>query len=156
MYKHLTNNGIKVSQEIWQTKIPLKTKIFMWYVNRGVLLTTNNLAGRNWNGHQGCCFCNNNESIQHLFFDCRLAKFIWRVVFVTLDLSPPRNSEHLFNQWSSRGGRKYKPFLLTGAAAVIWAIWLQRNDSVFDRKLPKNFLQVLFRGTFWLRHWAKL
>ncbi|WVZ76804.1 hypothetical protein U9M48_024737, partial [Paspalum notatum var. saurae] len=28
MYKHLVNNGIKVSQEIWQTKIPLKTKNF--------------------------------------------------------------------------------------------------------------------------------
>ncbi|WVZ90646.1 hypothetical protein U9M48_036930, partial [Paspalum notatum var. saurae] len=52
MYKHLINNGIKVSQEIWQTKIPLKTKIFMWYVKRGVLLTKNNLARRNWNGHQ--------------------------------------------------------------------------------------------------------
>ncbi|WVZ96121.1 hypothetical protein U9M48_041796 [Paspalum notatum var. saurae] len=103
MYKHLINKGIRVSQEIWQTKIPLKTKIFMWYVKRGVLLTKDNLARRNWNGDQGCCLCNQNESIQHLFFDCLLAK----------------------------------------AAALIWAIWLQRND-------------VLFRGTFWLRHWAKL
>ncbi|WVZ81596.1 hypothetical protein U9M48_028951 [Paspalum notatum var. saurae] len=80
--------------EICQTKIPLKTKIFMWYVKRGVLLTKDNLARRNWSGHQGCCFCNSNESIQHLFFDCRLAKLIWRA--------------------------------------------------------------VLFRVTFWLRHWAKL
>ncbi|WVZ87298.1 hypothetical protein U9M48_033955, partial [Paspalum notatum var. saurae] len=49
MYKHLINNGIIVSQEIWKTKIPLKTKIFMWYVKRGVLLTKDNLAKRNWN-----------------------------------------------------------------------------------------------------------
>ncbi|WVZ96381.1 LOW QUALITY PROTEIN: hypothetical protein U9M48_042027, partial [Paspalum notatum var. saurae] len=56
MYKHLVSNGIKVSQEIWKTKIPLKIKIFMWYVKRGVLLTKDNLARRNWNGHQGCCF----------------------------------------------------------------------------------------------------
>ncbi|WVZ96894.1 hypothetical protein U9M48_042474, partial [Paspalum notatum var. saurae] len=48
MYKHLINNGIIVSQEIWKTKIPLKTKIFMWYVKRGVLLTKDNLAKRNW------------------------------------------------------------------------------------------------------------
>ncbi|WVZ51479.1 hypothetical protein U9M48_002624, partial [Paspalum notatum var. saurae] len=50
MYKQLINNGIKVSQEIWKTKIPLKTKIVMWYVKRGVLLTKDNLARRNWNG----------------------------------------------------------------------------------------------------------
>ena len=119
MYKHLVNNGIKVSQEIWKTKIPLKTKIFMWYVKRGVLLTKDNLARRNWNGYQGCCFCNSNESIQHLFFDCHLAKFIWRIVFMTLGLSPPRNIAHLFNQWSNHGGTEYKPFLLAGAAALL-------------------------------------
>ncbi|WVZ69828.1 LOW QUALITY PROTEIN: hypothetical protein U9M48_018555 [Paspalum notatum var. saurae] len=48
MYKSLLNNGIKVSQVIWQTNIPLKTKIFMWYVKRGVLLTKDNLARKNW------------------------------------------------------------------------------------------------------------
>ncbi|WVZ54184.1 hypothetical protein U9M48_005022 [Paspalum notatum var. saurae] len=85
MYNYLINSGIKVSQDIWKTKIPLKTKIFMWYVKRGVLLTKDNLARRNWNGHLGCCFCNANESIQHLLFDCRLAKFLWRVVFMSLD-----------------------------------------------------------------------
>ncbi|WVZ54772.1 hypothetical protein U9M48_005521, partial [Paspalum notatum var. saurae] len=51
-------------------KDTIKNKDF--YV-RGVLLTKDNLARRNWNGHQGCCFCNKNESIQHLFFDCCLA-----------------------------------------------------------------------------------
>ncbi|WVZ81339.1 hypothetical protein U9M48_028728, partial [Paspalum notatum var. saurae] len=112
MYKYLINSGIKVPQKIWKTKIPLKTKIFMWYVKRRVLLMKDNLAKRNWNGNLGCCFCNANESIQHLFFDCRVAKFLWRVIFMSL-----------------------------GAAAVPWAIWLQRNDSVFDRKQPKNFLQ---------------
>ncbi|WVZ95111.1 hypothetical protein U9M48_040913 [Paspalum notatum var. saurae] len=53
MYKHLINNGLKVTQEIWQTKIPLKTKIFLWYIKRGVLLTKDNLARRNWLGHKG-------------------------------------------------------------------------------------------------------
>ncbi|WVZ49884.1 hypothetical protein U9M48_001207 [Paspalum notatum var. saurae] len=100
MYKYLINKGIRVSQEIWQTKIPLKTKISMWYVKRGVLLTKDNLARRNWNGYQGCCFL---IIIQHLFFDCLLAKFVWRIAFMTLGLSPPRNTEHLLNQWSSQG-----------------------------------------------------
>ena len=156
MYKHLINNGLKVTQEIWQTKIPLKTKIFLWYIKRGVLLTKDNLARRNWLGHKGCCFCTYNESIQHLFFDCQLAKSLWRIVFMSIGLSPPRNTAHLFNLWVRQGGPKNKPLLLAGAAALIWAIWLQRNDCVFDRKYPKSFLQVLFRGTFWLRQWARL
>ncbi|WVZ51089.1 hypothetical protein U9M48_002268, partial [Paspalum notatum var. saurae] len=92
MYKHLINNGLKVSQEIWRTKIPLKTKIFMWYIKRGVLLTKDNLARRNWFGHQSCCFCNYNESIHHLFFDCRLAKgTFWLRQWAKLQ----RNEEHV-------------------------------------------------------------
>jgi len=47
MYKFLVSNGIKVMQEIWQMKIPLKTKIFMWFLKKGVILTKDNLARRN-------------------------------------------------------------------------------------------------------------
>ncbi|WVZ49477.1 LOW QUALITY PROTEIN: hypothetical protein U9M48_000835, partial [Paspalum notatum var. saurae] len=30
MYKHLINNNISVSQDIWRTQLPLKIKIFLW------------------------------------------------------------------------------------------------------------------------------
>jgi hypothetical protein len=56
MYRHLVNNGLKATQEIWHMKIPLKIKIFMWYLKRGVILTKDNLARRNWNGNKACCF----------------------------------------------------------------------------------------------------
>jgi hypothetical protein len=39
MYVALINNGVRVSQDIWQTKLPIKIKVFMWYLKRGVLLT---------------------------------------------------------------------------------------------------------------------
>ena len=67
MYKNLVDNGIKVTQEIWYAKIPLKIKIFMWYLKRGVLLTKDNLARRNWIERKVCSFCNREEIIQHLF-----------------------------------------------------------------------------------------
>jgi hypothetical protein len=42
-----SNNGINVTHEIWHMKIPLKIKIFMWYLKREVILTKDNLAQRN-------------------------------------------------------------------------------------------------------------
>ena len=33
-----------------------KNKIFMWFLKRGVILTKDNLARRNWNGSKVCCF----------------------------------------------------------------------------------------------------
>jgi hypothetical protein len=32
------------------------------------VLTKDNLAKRNWQGNKRCCFCANDETIQHLFF----------------------------------------------------------------------------------------
>jgi hypothetical protein len=49
-------------------KIPLKIKIFVWFVLKGVILTKDNLLKRNWRGDEKCCFFNNKETIHHLFF----------------------------------------------------------------------------------------
>jgi hypothetical protein len=32
VYTALINNGIRVSQDIWQIKVPTKIKIFLWYL----------------------------------------------------------------------------------------------------------------------------
>jgi hypothetical protein len=45
----MINNGVRLSQEIWRAKMPMKIKIFMWYLKRGVILTKDNLARPNWN-----------------------------------------------------------------------------------------------------------
>ncbi|WVZ77096.1 hypothetical protein U9M48_024997, partial [Paspalum notatum var. saurae] len=132
MYKYLVNSNIPVPQDIWHTKLPLKIKIFIWYLKKGVLLTKYNLSRRNWHGDKSCAFCGRTETIQNLSFECQYAKFLWRC------------------------GQKHSTLLLLGATGLCWALWLSRNDIVFAKTPPKSFLQVLFRGTHWLRVWAKL
>src|SRR3954466_14193502 len=50
---------------------------------------------------------------------------------------------------------KIKTILRVGALAVIWSLWLCRNDKIFS---DKNFtcLQVLYRCTGILRLWSIL
>jgi hypothetical protein len=153
MYNHLVNNGVKVTQEIWRMKLPLKIKIFLWFLKKGY---THNLAKRNWNGSKVCSFYNSLETIKHLFFDCIVAKALWRMVHCVFGLRPPRSIAHMFGGWSKLGQQKHNLLLLTGAAALCWVIWLIRNDLVFNKCQPKTFLQVLFRATYWLRFWAPL
>jgi hypothetical protein len=33
---------------------------------------------------------------------------------------------------------------LTGAAILIWALWTNRNDSIFDDSPTKTYMYVLF------------
>jgi hypothetical protein len=35
------------NKTIWKLRMPLKTKVFAWYLRRGVILTKDNLAKRN-------------------------------------------------------------------------------------------------------------
>ncbi|KAE8786750.1 hypothetical protein D1007_39331 [Hordeum vulgare] len=77
MYAHLINIGpVPTSSHIWKIKVPLKIKIFMWFVHKGVILTKDNLLKRRWVGNPRCCFCDNNESIKHLFLECPLARLL--------------------------------------------------------------------------------
>jgi hypothetical protein len=47
MYAALINDGVRVSLDVWQTKLPMKIKILMWYLERDMILTKDNLARRN-------------------------------------------------------------------------------------------------------------
>jgi hypothetical protein len=105
----------------------------MWYVYKGVVLTKDNLAERNWNGSKQYSFSCKGESIQHLIFYCSYVIFVWGLVHITFGIHPPLNTNDLFNTWSNiLGGGGVKRQLLAAALAFCWAIWLSRNDIVFD------------------------
>jgi hypothetical protein len=149
IYAALVNNGVRVSQDIWQTKLPTKIKIFLWYLKRGVTLTKDNLARRNWNGDTRCSFCYSPESIQHLFLDCFYAKFLWRAVHMLFGLHPPTSIDDLFNNWSKLGSKKHNLLLLTAAATLCWVVWLTRNEVVFenaDQNLSYRFYSEELTG----------
>jgi hypothetical protein len=123
---------------------------------KGVILTKDNLIRRHWNGDTRCSFCHSPESIQHLFLDCLYAKFLWRAIHILFGILPPQSIDDLFNRCSKMASNKHNSLLLTTTSALCWTVWITRNEVVFDKCRPKYFLQVLFRGTHWLRQWTKL
>ena len=45
LYKDLLNeDGVQVDFSTWKVKVPLKIKLFLWYLKRGVVLTKDNLV----------------------------------------------------------------------------------------------------------------
>jgi hypothetical protein len=103
-------------------RVPLKIKIFIWYIQKGVTLTKNNLARQNWDVSKQCSFCTNNESIQHHFYNCYYVRFLWGLLFITFGITPPQNSEHMFGGWTNIMGRKLRQQLLACASAFCCAI----------------------------------
>ena len=130
----MLRNIPNVNKELWKLKAPLKFKIFLWYLRKGVILTKDNLAKRNWQGSLSCASCHKEETIQHLFFDCRLARSVWSVFLMATGINQPQNVDHMFGDWLQGFNSMLKPLLLLGAAVLCWALWICRNDLVFEKK----------------------
>jgi hypothetical protein len=68
----------------------------MWFLNRKVLLTKDNLIKRECKGCKKCFFCDADESVEHFFLACHFAKIVWRIVFSTYNIPPPSNIKNMF------------------------------------------------------------
>jgi hypothetical protein len=58
------------NKKICTIKIPLKNKIFGYYLRRGVFLTKDNLVKENLHGNRKCVLCYYDETIKQLFSHC--------------------------------------------------------------------------------------
>jgi hypothetical protein len=63
--------------------------------------------------------------------------------------------EHLFGPWLTSFSNKQRNLVLIGMVAFCWALWISRNDLVFQKSQFKSILQVMFRGAF-IRSWFVL
>jgi hypothetical protein len=95
----LNDNTVFLRKYIWKMKVPLKIRIFMWFVYQKEILTKDNLKKRNWQGSSRCCFYDHEETVQHLFIDCPFVKIIWTIVHMAFSITPPNSIDHLFGTW---------------------------------------------------------
>jgi hypothetical protein len=85
-----------------------------------------------------------------------MARLMWFAISVTFGITTPTSTVNLFGPWLASFPHKQRTLVLVGIAAFYWALWLCRNDVVFQKSKSKSFLQVMFRGTYWIRSWSIL
>jgi hypothetical protein len=144
----ILREGARAKCWAWKAKFPLKIKIFMRFLQNGVMLTKDNLVKRRWKGCTKCGFCTQQETIQHLFFDCPMDRLVWGCVAVAFGINKPNSVQHLFGPWLRSFSKKQRNLVVIGVAALCWAIWISRNDLVFNKSQFVSILQVVFRGVF--------
>ena len=123
VYNFLTKeNSRKHLKHVWKAKIPYKIKFFLWLVENNAILTKDNLIKRHWTGSPTCHFCLTDESVEHLFFQCPVARVTWGIIGICLGATDIPANLHQYKLWI----KKWLPggdFIYTsGCAAVCWAI----------------------------------
>jgi hypothetical protein len=123
LYNALTKNDAGPSHRIiWKGKVPQKIKYFMWLMTNNVVLTKDNLTRRKWSGNPVCHFCDQNETVDHLFFTCPTAKIIWAVIAKVIGANNIPTSLMQCWEWCEKWLPAGKNFHLWGVSAICWAI----------------------------------
>ena len=128
------------------------TEKFYLFMQSFSIFTKDNIAKRNWQGSKQCVFCQHDETITHLFFQCEFARSIWSAIQIASNLYPPSSVANIFGNWLNGVHKRFKQLIREAALAVIWPLWLCRNDKVFNDK-NVSVMQVIYRTTATLRAW---
>ncbi|XP_058726062.1 uncharacterized protein LOC131597376 [Vicia villosa] len=125
---------------LWKVEAPLKVKAFGWrcflnkvpmkdsLLSKGILNSTANLE---------CTFCDEfHESLYHSFLSCRNAGIVWRemsdwigMTFKSI-LDFKEDFWYLSSYCRAKKVKRGKERIVW--LAIIWSLWLRRNDIVFN------------------------
>ena len=97
------------------------------------------------------------EDIDHLFFHCHLAKFIWEVICEVFHLSShPTSWEEFSVFWLGGKGPLPKNLIMFLFSAFAWALWITRNKIAIEKKFPKAPIDVIYSAMFLIQKWSVL
>ena len=101
-------------------------------------------------------FCSNVESIEHLFFSCSVARYVWSVMRCAFMLKSIPIGFYDLPRWLETFRVEDRFLILTGVASLIWAIWKTRNNACFNRINPQDPTFIIFMMSYLISYWAGL
>jgi len=110
-------------------------KFFAWLVLVDRLNTKTMLRRRHLNiqGDAMCVMCDarEEETLDHLFFECQFAKECWATIQIDWDVSLS-----LLDRYTQAREAHTIPFFTEATLIAAWELWKVRNDKVFQRRDP--------------------
>lgn len=155
LYKIINFRGIKTVHvsAVWSIKIPPRVHFFLWLLIHNRVLTRDNLAKRRKVEDESCLFCSEKESVNHLFFDCVVAKQCWLVISEIIGIHVGGNIVEIGKLWLR--DKKFGVINMV-TSAVLWSIWKPRDDLCFQHIGWKSMEMLLFRVSGLLQNWIIL
>jgi hypothetical protein len=158
LYRFITDGGAvsRIAGFLGKCRIPLKIKIFLWQIFNQ-LQCAQSLCKRRWKGGDKCCLCGGTESVNHILFDCIIARMIWgflREIFKWND--QPTSMKSLSETWLQGMGPLPVSLTLFIFAGFTWVIWNNRNKMAIEHKYPKSPTDIIYVALSYLQKWSIL
>lgn len=134
-FSHLESPSMAVL--IWKSKVTPRVKFFMWLIYMDRLNTKSMLVRRNFNvgPNSLCVLCGDNEeeTIDHLFFQCSFARRCWDKLGISWVNDPV-----ISRRVTRTKIRSTMPFFMEIFQLAAWELWKMRNRLVFDGVQASN------------------
>jgi hypothetical protein len=155
LYKIINFRGIHLVHvpALWSIKVPPRVMFFLWLLANNRILTRDNLAKRKKMEDKSCLFCCEEESVQHLFFQCVVAKQCWCIISNILGISVEESLIDIGKFWLSNKKHTVVNIVI---AAVLWNLWKLRNELCFQRAGWRSMEILLHRIGGVLQNWVIL
>jgi hypothetical protein len=84
---------------VWRVKVQPRVHVFLWLLANNKLLTRDNLAKKQHVPNHSCVFCSETETIMHLFFECSVAKELWKQILTFTGVKMQVNLVSISSLW---------------------------------------------------------
>ncbi|XP_058777120.1 uncharacterized protein LOC131651476 [Vicia villosa] len=152
------NNRVSWRSILYHNIARPRAIFILWLACNGRLATKDRLRKFGMLESDECCFCHNQETIQHLLFECHKSKAVWKEVLDWLQIQHEPLSWDAELAWITQicKRRKWRGRILVCAVAeTIYAIWRLRNDTVFGHDV-KNSIGREIIDTIVYRCWENV
>ncbi|KAJ4795769.1 RNA-directed DNA polymerase (reverse transcriptase)-related family protein [Rhynchospora pubera] len=158
LYSFLNNLGItcNLNHTVWPIKVPLKAKLLLWLILNNKILTLDNLQKKGWQGPNKCVFCDNLESVDHIFLNCPSASNFWTGFNLFNDRGINLNFTNMSSIWFSINNLKSNDRAFTKAILATWCsvVWNERNNMVFRDFKTNEHNHTIFRTLHLFLNWT--
>ncbi|CAN1136231.1 Putative ribonuclease H protein At1g65750 [Linum perenne] len=136
---HMMQRGmLNVSGEwkrLWDLAILPKFKNFGWRLARGILPLRKNIIRRRVEVPRECGVCSNLEEDKwHLFIYCPFAMDCWMQAGIWHQIQLSLTAGMVFGDWFMLIVKTWDGISITKWVTVMWAIWKERNQRVWNRQ----------------------
>lgn len=147
-----------LKEKCWFLKIPSKLRVFLWECLSNALPVAEGIARRGMKVDERCQLCGHEpETANHIFFSCPLARRVWAEANFPLQRggfhpeSIFHNINHLLTIGESKRGEDelYKAF-----PWLIWRLWKNRNDFIFEGKIYEA-IEIVNKALEDWREWSQ-
>lgn len=155
MYAIVNFRGITPTYvpSVWKINVPPRLHVFLWLLINNKLLTRDNLNKRQSLEDLTCLFCGEPESCSHLFFECVVAREMWRNISIPSNSGIPSDILDIANLWISNKTHVVQNIVRT---AALWCVWKCRNDMCFNRVSWSGMQAIYLRVAYTLVRWQLL